>query len=68
MFVNKFYTFVACMPLMLSSGTTYSFGVWSETMKEAYGLDQTHIQVNIHSAARSGQQEVATKRDNAQQA
>lgn len=51
--LNKWATFGASIPVALSSGVVYCFSVWSEELKEAYGLTQSQLQL-IGAAANMG--------------
>ena len=53
MLVGKFYTLTASLPIALSSGLTYTFSVWSDVIRERYGLSQEQLQ-GIGSAANLG--------------
>jgi MFS family permease len=51
--VNKFITLTASMPVALSAGLAYSFGIWSPALQKAYNLDQRALAV-IGSACNIG--------------
>jgi len=42
--VNKFVTFAACIPVALSGGVGYCFGLWSPLLKANYSLDQQALE------------------------
>jgi uncharacterized membrane protein YgcG len=43
--VNKWVSLAACLPVALSAGLAYSFAVWSPSLQEAYGLDQSQLEL-----------------------
>lgn len=53
MYVNKWLTFTASAPIQLSSGLTYCFPLWSESLKKTFGYSQTQLEI-IGSAANIG--------------
>ena len=50
---NKSVTLSASLLIVFSTGLTYLFGLWSETLKEAYGLSQEQVEA-IGSAGNLG--------------
>lgn len=42
--INKYVTFAASLPVMLSGGLPYTFGIWNEQIKTVYDLSQAELQ------------------------
>ena len=42
--INKYATFAASMPVALSGGLAYCFGIWSPSLKAAYHLKQSELE------------------------
>ena len=52
-FASKWWALTASLPVALSSGLTYTFSVWSDVIRERYGLSQEQLE-GIGSAANLG--------------
>lgn len=43
--INKYATFAASIPVALSGGLAYCFGIWSPSLKAAYHLKQSELEL-----------------------